>query len=538
MFFLGAPSGHDFQFHLASWIDVAGQWREGIFYPRWAEWANWGYGEPRFIFYPPASWMLGAALGSVLPWTAVPVAYIWLVLVGGGMAMWGLASDWLSPVESGAGAVFFALNPYNLVLVYYRSDFAELLAAALFPLLVLAVVRVANEGSRQIPLLALVFAGVWLCNAPAAVIATYSVALLLCVSCGLTQSLRPLFSGAAGMAAGFGISAFYILPAAWEQKWVQIAQVVSDNLRPEQNFIFTHGNDPEFVLFNWKMSSLALGTMLVTGVLAVLVARRKRELNDLFWMLSCMATVSGLLMFSPSRLVWRSLPELRFVQFPWRWLDALAVPFAFFAAAALGPSLRRTSIKQLVLWVALVGMLGGTATAIAKDTWWDSDDPATVAAWVHSGAGYEGTDEYAPLNCDRYALPGVNPDAEQPPQNPIPTYRAFERESEATSPSGGATAHVDQWTSEERIISENSGSAATLAIRIVGYPAWEAEVDGRAMNIGFVDSTCQIRLPVPAGRHRIELRFRKTWDRPAGNWISLLFGIGVLVLWARNRLNE
>ena len=162
-------------------------------------------------------------MGQVLPWRIVPGAFIWLALIAAGMAMWKLAREWLDGPQAAAAAVLYAVNPYQLVMVYYRSDFAELLAEALcfrWCSGERCASRAANGG--RVPWLAAVFAGIWISNAPAAVMATYSLALAIAVGCVVRRSFRPLLPGATAMAGGFGLAAFYILPAAWEQRWVQI----------------------------------------------------------------------------------------------------------------------------------------------------------------------------------------------------------------------------------------------------------------------------------------------------------------------------
>ncbi len=528
MLFLGNASGHDFVFHVTSWLDAARQWHQGVVYPRWAEWANWGFGEPRFIFYPPASWTIGAALGSVLPWRMAPGAFVWLTLVVAGISMWTLAREWLRGSLAIAAALFYLANPYHLVVVYYRSAYAELLAGALLPLLIWSALGVVRGQFRRAVPLAFVFGAIWLSDVPAAIVATYSLCVILMVGCAARRTARPLAPGAAAMAAGFALAACYILPAAWEQGWVQLAQVVSNEVSPLHNFLFTRSNDPDFVAFNHKVSWVALGIMIAAVLAAILVARLRHNFRELWWIFVALGLTSVALMLPITTFLWRTLPKLQFVQFPWRWTEVLAVVFAFFVAAAIGTTQKRTA--WLIGIIVVLGICAA-GVAISHDAYWDSEDLATAVQAFRSGHGYEGVDEYTPIGCDRSQLPG-NPNDTARPAGVSPAAAPLIAMVDATSgavvPVQGVTLDIQRWSAERKMFRQDSAAPVTLALRILSYPAWQIDVDGHETQPGAQPDTGQILIPLPAGSHLIAAQFRRTWDRTAGDAISALSGLILL----------
>ena len=230
----GTSCGQDFDFHLQNWQEVVAHWHHGAIYPHWAESANYLAGEPRFVFYPPLSWIVGGLLGVVLPWTWTPVAFTLLALLGAGFSFRAMARAWMPEDSATIAACLYVLNPYMLFVAYERGAMAELLAAMWVPLLVLYGLRT----KRSLLPLALTVAAIWLTNAPAGVMGCYMLAVLVAVTAAQEKNWRLMGRAAAGVALGLGLAGFWLIPALYEQRWVEIARAIGPLMRVEDSFLF------------------------------------------------------------------------------------------------------------------------------------------------------------------------------------------------------------------------------------------------------------------------------------------------------------
>lgn len=512
-YFLGTPSGHDLEFHLYSWLEVLSQWKGGIFYPRWAALSHFAYGEPRFIFYPPASWTLGAALAAIFPWPLVASIYIWVVLVAAGIAMFLLARQFFDRRDATFAAVLYAINPYHLVIVYWRSAFAELLASILLPLIVLIVLRAAGRNRRAILFLAFVLAASWLVNAPSAVMIHYSLALLMVVIAWRRRSAEIILAGSGAIILGAALAAFYLLPAIYEQKWVTISQVVGAGLRPMDSFLFARTADPEHDAFNHLVSSVAVTEILIT-LAAGWLCRRRQSASELWFVLSAWAAACSLLMLSVTQVLWDILPKLRFMQFPWRWLLCLGVPFTLLLVMAV----KRWPVR-IAVYAAAVCVIG-FGWQHFQSPWWDhAADLREMQDFMANGTGYEGTDEYTPVGAD-----------------PSSVNRDKNARHVTVDGDAHAAIRVSEWSPEHKRFSAQMSDPDNLALHLFNYPAWRVEVNGAAVKAETQPGTGEMLVPVQAGQNNVEVFFTRTWDRKVGAWISAMAAIFTLLVFFGPRI--
>jgi hypothetical protein len=583
----GCSCGHDFDFHLLSWFEAARQFTHGNLHPHWAYTPAWNAGEPRFVFYPPLSWTIGAILGLIFPWTWTPIAYTWLALTAAGLALYHLAKTFTPPTAALIAAVAYTVSPYMLFTAYERSAYAELLAAAWIPLLLQAILR----KQVTIPRIAIPIALLWLTNAPAAVMSCYALALLTIVriaknpgapyldsemwassesetapahaNTSTTPYQTPLHlarNTIAGTALGLGLAAFYILPAAYERRYVQIAMAIIPNMRIQDNFLFHHTGDAphDQVVHTASLIAVILITLTVATLLFLRATKLgapyldsemwasresgsptsafarwggearpsssqsleilsleissvtrspQREHTKLIpaYLLTSLAvlTVAITLLLTPiTTIIWTHAPELAFLQFPWRLTALLAAVLSLTIALTLTPlNLKPTSTAALTL--AIAAALTYPAYTLLHQICDTEDTVPARLALFHSNQGTDPTDEYTPLNADNDSLAHTNPPYWL---SPDPNAKA-----PANTQPGPAPTHLTM----------NAPAPEDIILNLRDYPAWRITLNRTPITEHIQRDDGLIAFPLPAGPATIDITYTQTIDQTLGDVISL-----------------
>jgi hypothetical protein len=549
----GCSCGHDFDFHLLSWMEAARQFSHGNIDPHWAFSPAYNAGEPRFVFYPPLSWVVGALLGLLLThlpgvtaaagWNAVPVLFTWIALTASGLTMYRLARLFAGANAALLAAVLYLANPYMLFTAYERTAYAELLAAAWIPLLFEAILR----DEITIPRIAVPMTLLWLTNAPAAVMGSYTLALLGLIRVisayrtgGLTASrvgLETQFFRRrlphelairifGGGALGLGIAAFYIVPAAYERRFVQIAMATITGMRIDQNFLFEYtGTSPDELLHDQVLHSASVIAVMLLATTAIALAvgfllRKRASSKSKFPALPlAILTVGITFMLTPLSLpVWNHAPEAAFLQFTWRLLAIVAPVLALAVAATLSRlplKFGATAVTTLLLATALTL----PAVHVFRQPCDDEDTAPARFAQFQSNAGSDPTDEYTPATADNEALK-----QDDPPYWLADSYKAPAPAAAQPSPT-------------PMHFSVAALKAEELILNLRDYPAWRISLNGVVDPVRELRADGLIAFPIPAGESAIDIGYAHTLDETIGDAISL-FALALFLMALRRTISN
>jgi hypothetical protein len=326
---------------------------------------------------------------------------------------------------------------------------------------------------------------------------------------------------AGGIALGLGLAALYIIPAAFEQRWVQIDRAIIPGMRVEDSFLFAHTKNAFHDQVLWTASWIFVAEVAVASIAAYL-AWSKRNGGRARMVLTALLPILLLLQLPASYVIWKHTPHLKFLQFPWRWTLALSVVTCVLAGMAAEKTNRWKAMASAVLIGAMA--IGGGLIFFQPC---DEEDAVTAQiAGFRRGQGTQGTDEYTPGNADNSAVQQHLPlvrvllaaqgDTADSSKGDNPEWRA--------GAPGGVAARVDvkQWNAEHWEVSVVTPETSYAVLRLMDYPSWRVTVDGRPVQGRPVRDDGLMTVPVAAGNHVMEVQWATTQDVLAGRVVSAI----------------
>jgi len=483
--------------------------KAGSFFPQWSTFVRGGLGEPQFTFYQPGVFYLGSLFAPFLGLEKAFAVTLMVASLAGFAGMYVLVGSRAGRLAGVTAAGTFLGSFYATANISVRGDFTEYTAMMLLPAFLHAFLRLEErDDARDAVKLAAAGGAILVCH-PCIALPAYGGAALA------TLLRRPRAMGMwLALASGPALVAWYALPVFWEMHWIRSPGSGSDFHQyfiPLASLFAVDGERREL-----PFTLGIVGWVVLALFLAMLVHRRGR-LTSAERVLAIAApmgsAMAAFLMLRASSLLWETLPFLRLLLFPCRFLAFLSL----FAAVAAG---------LLVAWTprraapyAMFVLLAASGIASMKYRAWPKYHDTGFRGDVHGLA----TIGYFPDYYDEWVPRGaVVTTAETPARQPV-------------SSGGCRVTGISREVGAIAVTLEGDGPCRVVLPQYHYPVGWSARLGDTPVPLsGDADGLLVADVPAPA-HGRLEASFSMTPSRRWGLVLSACSILGLALAFRRRR---
>ncbi|MEK7580952.1 MAG: 6-pyruvoyl-tetrahydropterin synthase-related protein [Patescibacteria group bacterium] len=476
----------------------------GQFPVRYVDRLNNNYGYPVLNFLYPLPFYL-AEIPKLLGFNftnSIKIIFAVSTLVST-LAMFAALSQRFSRGASFVGSFVYLFIPYRFVDLYVRGSLGENLSFAIIPLALLSIFKIAKNSHIFYPFLSISVALLILSHN---VIAFLFLPVLTAIS--LIEIKKDKIKALFAIILGVLMSTFFWFPALYDLQYVRLSQMRVANpiehLIPLTKIIYSQWN---FGSVPGQLNGFSAQLGVITALMiciSIFIKIRKKDYSKLETFAIVVIIVSAFLISDVSSVVWKKIPLIDIIQFPWRLLSLVVFSTAILSAYCI------EKINKPILTVGIVFLVFALVISYTKPK-----------GFLNYPDSYYSTNEASTTVLDEYMPLWVKGNPQRVYSKIIPGLFSI---SGSIIKSADYSVRINVWEDTK------------LKIATIYFPGFIATIDGKPTPISY-DSDGLINIQLPKGDHEVIIKYGKSPIHLASELISLTasFIVGILFfrLWQK-----
>jgi uncharacterized membrane protein len=509
----GIPPTHDGEYHIMRFWQFTKVISEGDLYPRWAPDFNNGFGIPLFNYVYPLP-NFAAVFFQILGFGLIESFKLNMAAatIIGAIFMYLWTRKYWGELGGAVSSVFYTFSPYHLLDIYVRGSVGEVWSLGIAPALFWSYLSFSESRQKKFLVLSSIFLALLVLahNILALIFFGVFILYLLFIILNSKKKKALIIDTLLICFSGLGLSSPFFLPALLETRYVTGLQIFDPThhfpvlyklIYSSWGYGFSGANEPDQMSFQ-----IGIANLIAVACSLFVVMRIKDKKILLFFFFLLLITIFMTTSFSS--FIWKSVPFLGYIQFPWRLLSLVILLASFLAGSIVAEKVLFKKEKTRVI-IAAILILMSIAFSIRY----------AKAPFYHQRE-------------DSHYLTRPNfTDGTNSPGNAFNTKWLSgipeKREDKIEVLGGSAVIKINELKSTEYSFTVEAKDDSKILINTAYFPGWTAVANTRAVNIE--NHNGRMLLKVPPGTNNIRVFLDNTPIQKI-SYIYFLASVMLLVL--------